>query len=285
MSIMGNLWERFNISEDLGDKVAELQRKRIMIVGSGGLGSEIAIRIAGCRIGHIVLVDGDKVEKHNTPHSTVFLPEDVGCYKTEVVKEVLKKKYPRLNVESQNKFIQQLDPKIFEATDFIVCAPDNDQTRLWVNYFAVRNSKASIFVGISGPGNEWSGYVFAYKPGRTACFLCLASGGERIGSSAYDRVSETDNIRAARKMCGGSNVPVPLLSPVVGLAANLVALATIKECAGVGKIPNYTFFNAKDMQLTSIEIKPSKDCDTCSGKEEVELTRDALESIKRARKK
>src|SRR5437879_4031107 len=91
-------WNRFQLSSDVQAAVERLQQIRVLLIGSGGIGSEIALRLAGCQIGHLTIIDGDEVSLSNIPHSSLFLPVDVGCKKVEVVTAFLKTKFPSLSV-------------------------------------------------------------------------------------------------------------------------------------------------------------------------------------------
>ena len=123
--------------------------------------------------------------KANIPHSTLFLPKHVGMNKVDVVHDFLIEKFPDITVSTEPKFIQQCAVEIFDQHNVIVCAPDNEQTRRWVNFYAVKYRKPTLFVGVSGTKQaEWTGYTLLYRPSESACFVCLASGGE--DNNAYD---------------------------------------------------------------------------------------------------
>jgi len=225
-----------------------LQNSQVLLVGSGGLGSELALKLAGCRIGRITIVDGDTVSTANIPHSAIFTPSHVGQHKVDVVATFLREKFPGLTVTTVAKFIQQCDARaLFGAHDLIVCAPDNDRTRVWVNYYAVTTLKRAVFVGIGGPGTEWSGYTFLYTPGESGCFVCFATGGELVETiqGSVAPVSEMETMEESRRRCGGENVPVPVLAPVVGVVAGIAATVIVKTLIGVGRMSTYTHIDLK----------------------------------------
>jgi molybdopterin/thiamine biosynthesis adenylyltransferase len=60
----------------------KLQQASVLIVGVGGLGSPAAIYLAAAGIGHIGLVDGDRVEVSNLQRQVVHNSSWIGCLKT-----------------------------------------------------------------------------------------------------------------------------------------------------------------------------------------------------------
>ncbi len=267
-----HVWDRFDLSSDIAPVHEALQQTRILLVGSGGLGSELAIKLAGCRIGHLTLIDGDEVEHQNIPHSSIFLPSDVGQKKVDVVARFVAEKFPGCQVTPVPMFIQQKGEDIYSAHDFIICAPDSDQARQWVNYYAWKYKKRALFIGVSGPRNEWSGYTLLYTPGVSGCFLCFSSGGEEGEAVDYTVVPDTGNSDEARLRCGGVNVAVPMLAPVVGMIANYAASIVLKSIIGIPADP-YTYINLKKTRLVTRVIKPVPTCAVCGTKEEYELPR------------
>lgn len=260
------MWDRFDLAASISDNVDRLRTAKILIVGAGSLGSDLAIRLAGCRIGQLVLVDGDTVSEHNVPHSPVFTINDIGKLKCEVLAKALAVRFPNLQTITHPVFIQQADSSIFDDVDFVVCAPDNDQTRIWVNHHAVRRNKPCVFIGISGQskGQEWKGYTLLVRPGETACFLCFATGGDQIESFDPGQIDKSEQIETARKKCGGENVAVPLLSPVVAHASSIASSIVMLELLGQRREETYVYFDLWSMKLNAVAIARADVCVACT---------------------
>lgn len=279
---MSEFWDRLVDSAEISPSIETLSSTKILLIGAGGLGNDLAVRLAALKIAQLTIVDGDTVSEGNLPHSTLFLPAHVGRYKVEVVKDFLNAKFPKLAVSASAKFVQQADPRHFATHDLIVCAPDNDQTRRWVNYYAVKNGKPAVFLGVSGMKSaEWTGYAYLYRPHLSACFTCFAAGGE-AGAESFDTVEESDDIEASRNKCGGDNVSVPMLAPVVGVMSSYAATLILKLLSGVGETPNYTYLDLKNNRMTTLPVKPVPKCAVCGEKEEFEITADFLEQLKKS---
>jgi molybdopterin/thiamine biosynthesis adenylyltransferase len=294
-AIPHDLWARLDLSSEIADARVQLERSRVLLIGCGALGSEIALKLAGCAVKQLTLVDGDTVSLANIPHSSIFLPRHVGAKKVHVVSEFLTKKFPDCQVVAIPLFIQQYkEIDLYTSHDIIVCAPDNNQTRLWINHYAVAYQKPTLFLGVSGPRDAWGGYTFFYTPGASPCFLCLSSGGEADGLLSYDHEPDTLDMETARRKCGGENVAVPMLAPVVGMVANYAALQVVKYLIGAGPLPVHSAFYLKqpkvyitpgdwggsvgiDLYLQTLQLKPSPGCAVCNVLEEYDLPQSSLD--------
>jgi len=79
-----------------------LQNKHILIVGSGGLGSSLAIALGSSGIGKITLIDFDTVAIHNIHRQIAFTMSDIDKNKADVLKDVLESRCPYVQVTSYN---------------------------------------------------------------------------------------------------------------------------------------------------------------------------------------
>jgi molybdopterin/thiamine biosynthesis adenylyltransferase len=266
------LWSRLQLAPEMQAATTRLQQSRVLLVGAGGLGGELAMLLAGCRIGYLTLVDADTVSAGNIPHSILFHPRHIGLPKVEVVREALLSRFPGIQVAAVPRFIQQCPAALFEAQQLIICAPDNNQTRRWVNFYAVKSDTPALFVGVGGPNTEWIGYTFLYQPAVSACFVCLDTGGQEgmAPELAYAAQAETLNLEESRRRCAGENAPVPMLAPVVSLVASYAAALALKKLAGVDGTPTYTLLDLKAPRLFVREILPTPTCSVCSHPTEYE---------------
>ena len=76
--------------------VEKLRAARIAVVGLGGLGSNIAILLTRMGVGHLHLIDFDRVDVSNLHRQQYFL-EQVGSYKTEAFANTLCKINPYID--------------------------------------------------------------------------------------------------------------------------------------------------------------------------------------------
>ena len=71
-----------------------LARKRVAVIGAGGLGSTLLPILVGAGVGHLTLIDDDVVSVGNLPRQTLYTTEQVGESKTCCALERLRKANP-----------------------------------------------------------------------------------------------------------------------------------------------------------------------------------------------
>jgi molybdopterin/thiamine biosynthesis adenylyltransferase len=258
-----SVFDRLFLAPDLRAAKQTLQRARILLIGSGGLGSEIALKLAGSSIGHVTIVDADRVSPHNIPHSPLFTPGSVGSFKVHAVSSSLRWKHPEMGITAIPKFIQQCENFPFADYDLIICAPDNNAVRWYINKQAVDYKVPALFLGVSGPNQQWSGYVQLYLPGLTACFLCISKQGSVIADSFYEEAGSTGDIDADRQRCGGENVAAPMLAPVVGTIATLASSMAVQIVGNINTPPSYVYIDLKSFHLQARQINAMPSCSVC----------------------
>ncbi|MFN8396664.1 MAG: ThiF family adenylyltransferase [Bacteroidia bacterium] len=53
-----------------------MEKLRVLVVGAGALGNEVLKNLALLRVGHVVIMDFDRIEAHNLSRSVLFRAED-----------------------------------------------------------------------------------------------------------------------------------------------------------------------------------------------------------------
>lgn len=160
-----------------------LESKRVMIVGLGSFGSQIAIELAKAGVGNFSLFDFDRVELHNLARHTCTI-KDLGRLKTDAIYDAIVGKNPYAHIEkfsiNINKDLQLLNDEVAKA-DIVICATDNNTSRFNISEALVKQQKMGIF-GRAVTRAE-GGDVFKYTPGGP-CYCCL------IGAGWYDTTAE-----------------------------------------------------------------------------------------------
>ncbi|MDD5359548.1 MAG: ThiF family adenylyltransferase [Sulfurovaceae bacterium] len=142
-----------------GDEVQEcLQDKKIAIIGAGGLGSSLALALGTSGIGHIDIVDFDKVSLHNIHRQIAFTLKDQDKYKAKVVTSLVKSKNPFVNLKSIISTFEEFS-HLEGKYDLIIDATDNLQTRIQIDTFAKKQSTPWIY----GSVEAWHGYVCFFE--------------------------------------------------------------------------------------------------------------------------
>ena len=170
-----------------------LENKRVMVVGLGSFGSQIAIELAKAGVGEFALFDFDRVELHNLARHTATI-KDLGRLKTDVIEESILGKNPYARVVkfpiNINDDMALMEKEVAKA-DIVICATDNNLSRFNLSTVLVHQQKIGIF-GRAVTRAE-GGDVFRYRPGGP-CYCCL------IGNQWYEQTQEEiTNVESARR--------------------------------------------------------------------------------------
>ena len=169
-----------------------LESKKVLIIGLGSFGSQIAIEFAKAGVGYFSLFDFDRVELHNLARHTSTI-NDLGRLKTDVIYDAIKGKNPYAKVDKYpiniNDDLELLNKEIAKS-DLVICATDNNLSRFHVSEALVKQRRIGIF-GRAVTRAE-GGDVFRYRPDGP-CYCCL------IGAGFYDTsIDEITNLESAR---------------------------------------------------------------------------------------
>lgn len=88
------------------EKVNELTKKHVLIVGLGGIGSFAAEAIARAGIGKITIVDGDLIDASNRNRQLVALTSTTGMQKAQVMAERMRDINPEVELNVITEFLQ-----------------------------------------------------------------------------------------------------------------------------------------------------------------------------------
>ncbi len=126
------------------EKQFALQKRRIAIIGCGGLGSSLGIALGSSGIGMIHLVDFDRVEVHNIHRQIAFTRSDTGRYKCEALADLLT---ARCEYVDARPFVGDFDAfaKAEIEVDLIIDATDNLPVRAEIDRYAKTIDKPWLY--------------------------------------------------------------------------------------------------------------------------------------------
>lgn len=113
----------------------ELQRKKIVIIGCGGLGSSLAYALGSSGIGEIHLVDFDEVGTHNIHRQIAFKLGDEGKFKADIVKKSIEERCSFVKVTAHIGRLEDFTCKNI-TVDLIIDATDNLPSRAAIDAYA-----------------------------------------------------------------------------------------------------------------------------------------------------
>ena len=111
----------------LGEEgVNKLKNKSVIIFGIGGVGGFVTEALARSGVGHLDLVDSDKVSESNINRQIIALRSTIGRYKTEVMKERIMDINSEAEVNIHNCFYLPETASEFDFSkyDYVVDAVD-----------------------------------------------------------------------------------------------------------------------------------------------------------------
>ncbi len=164
-----------------GFEQSELSSSTVLLIGAGGLGSEIGEGLARKGVGRLVICDGDIVERSNLSRQR-FFSEDIGGNKAVALARNLsdESSLDATFVGHPHHFGDALATTLDVDPDIVICALDSDEGRREVTNHYYEDCP----VIVTGLGYEAvGGYVFVQEPSGP-CFRCFrpnASGGGSCG--------------------------------------------------------------------------------------------------------
>lgn len=162
-----NRYDRQVMLPEIGEEGQKrIGRAKVLIVGVGGLGSPIALYLAGAGVGTLGLVDSDVVDRSNLQRQVLYGEKEVGLHKAEQAKmrlqtlnpEVTLHAYPvRLTADNATAIVSQYD--------MVIDGSDNFETRYLINDTCMALGKIYIYGAIRAFDGQVA--VFNHPQGRT----------------------------------------------------------------------------------------------------------------------
>ena len=135
-----------------------LQKKKIAIIGSGGLGCTLAMALGTSGIGEIHMVDFDTVSYHNIHRQIAFTLEDEGKNKAKAVCSLIEAKNPFVTM---TPFDMPFDDfkEMGNSYDLILDATDNLPVRGEIDKYAKATKTPWIYASVE----EFNGQVCFFE--------------------------------------------------------------------------------------------------------------------------
>jgi len=131
-----------------------LEKKKIAIIGSGGLGSTLAMALGTSGIGEIHLVDFDTVSNHNIHRQIAFTLEDEGQNKAKMTAKLLERKNPFVKALAFDMPFEDFK-EMGNRYDLILDATDNLPVRGEIDAYAKETGTPWIYASVE----EFNGQV------------------------------------------------------------------------------------------------------------------------------
>ncbi|GAB5494085.1 MAG: molybdopterin-synthase adenylyltransferase MoeB [Phototrophicaceae bacterium] len=246
-------YARHVIMPEVGiDGQKKLKAAKVLLIGTGGLGSPTALYLAAAGIGRIGLVDYDIVDQSNLQRQVIHGIETVGELKVASAAKRMKDLNPDIQVDLHNVPLTSDNAiELFEPYDIIVDGTDNFPTRYLVNDACVKLGKPNVYGSIF----RFEGQLSVFYAEEGPCYRCMFP--EPPPAGLVPNCAE-----------GG------VLGILPGTIGTMQATEAIKLILGIGNpmVGRMMLYDALDMEFNTIKVRKDPNCPVCSiHADEVEL--------------
>jgi molybdopterin/thiamine biosynthesis adenylyltransferase/DNA-binding transcriptional regulator YhcF (GntR family) len=231
----------------------KVKNAKVLVIGAGALGNEVIKNLALMGIGHIYIIDFDKIEAANLSRSVLFREADNNRSKAEIAAARAKSVNPDIHVQYLNGDVTtSLGLGVIRRMDAIIGCLDNREARLAVNRFCYWMNKPWI----DGAIQELLGLVRVFKPGDGACYECtLTEQAIRDLSLRY-----SCPLLARQNILLGKVPTTPTIASIIGGMQSQEALKIINNMPiEPGKV---THFNGMVNTMHTTAYSAREDCES-----------------------
>jgi len=219
-----------------------LKAARVLIVGMGGLGSAIALYLAGAGIGHLGLVDDDVVGLSNLQRQVLHGTSWLGKPKVFSAKHRLADLNPDIDVTALAvRFSRDDGAKIAAGYDLIVDGTDNFPSRYDINSTCLELGIPYIYGAIF----RFEGQASVLCTDIGPCYRCI------FPSAPSEPVP--------------SGEQAGILGAIPGTIGTIQATEAIKNIVGIGTplVGRLLIYDGAAMQFETIKLAKNPQCPDC----------------------
>ena len=221
----------------------KLKAGRVLMIGTGGLGSPLGLYLAAAGVGTLGLVDFDVVDTSNLQRQIIHGTKDVGRPKIESARDRLQDINPHTKIEAfETRLTSDNALQLFKEFDVIVDGTDNFPTRYLVNDASVLTGKPNVYGSIF----RFEGQASVFWAEKGACYRCL-----------YPEPPPPGLVPSCAE--GG------VLGVLPGIVGTIQANEVIKVILGAEGIllNRLLLFDAWKMTFRQVKLRKDPDCPLC----------------------
>jgi adenylyltransferase/sulfurtransferase len=186
----------------------KLAAARVLVVGAGGLGSPLIMYLASSGIGHLGIIDNDRVELSNLPRQTIYEQGDIGRLKVEAAADRVAELNPECKVTIYPDALTAENAReIISQYDVIADGCDNFATRFLVNDTCIELGKPLVSAAISGFDGQ---------------LMTIMNGSKDYRALVHPEAPEANSCRESGVM-----------APVAGMIGSAQALEVMRVILGI----------------------------------------------------
>ena len=221
----------------------KLKQAKVLCIGTGGLGSPIALYLSAAGVGTLGLVDFDVVDDSNLQRQIAHSTADIGRPKVESARDKLVGINPHLKVNLHGDGIRRDNVRqLVSQYDMVVDGTDNFPTRYLVNDACVLEGKPLIYASIF----QFEGQATVFNHAEGPCYRCL-----------YPEPPPPGLVPSCAE--GG------VLGVLPGVIGVIQATEAIKIILGQGSTLSgrLLLYDAMDMKFREVRLRRDPDCPAC----------------------
>ncbi len=239
-----NRYSRHLILENIGlEGQLKLKNSKVLVVGTGALGSPALLYLSAAGVGTIGIIDFDIVEESNLQRQIIHSTKSIGKSKISSAKMQINEINPNINVvDTEDRLSSRNALEIIKNFDVVVDGTDNFQTRYLINDACVFLNKPFIYGAIS----KFEGQTTVFNHKNSACYRCLFPNPPKAGLV---------------QSCSEAGV----LGVLPGIVGTIQATETIKLLLNIGENLNNRLlsFDALKMRFIEYKISKNENCAVC----------------------
>ena len=215
---------------------------KVLVIGTGGLGSSALIYLAAAGVGILGIADADKVDLSNLQRQSIHYTGDIGKLKVLSAKEKIVQINPDIKVKTyEERVVKANIAEIIKEYDFVIDATDNFETKFLINDACVIASKPFSHAGVL----RFEAQTMTYLPGKT-CYRCI-----------FNNPPPADAVPSGGK--------AGIFAMVPGIIGTIQAAEAIKFLTNTGELltNQLLIYNAKNTDFRKTIVKPNKNCAVC----------------------
>ncbi|MGD0912802.1 MAG: molybdopterin-synthase adenylyltransferase MoeB [Terracidiphilus sp.] len=237
-------YSRHLILPEVGEEgQRKLKAAKVLCVGTGGLGSPLALYLVAAGVGTLGLVDFDVVDASNLQRQIIHSTADIGRKKLDSAAEKLNALNPAMNIVKHETMLTSANAlDILKDYDIVADGTDNFPTRYLVNDACVLLRKPNVYGSIFRFEGQAS--VFATEQG--PCYRCLYPEPPPLGLVPS---------------CAEGGV----LGILPGLVGVIQATEVIKLILGAGEplIGRLLLVDSLAMRFRELKLRKNPECPVC----------------------
>lgn len=222
-----------------------LKAANVLCIGTGGLGSPIALYLAAAGVGRMGLVDADIVDFSNLQRQILHSTKDVGRKKLNSARDRIREVNPNVQVDLHDAmFVSENAREIAAPYDIVIDGTDNFPTRYLSNDVCVFLKKPNVY-----------GSIFRFE-GQCTVFA------PHLGGPCYRCLIPEPPPPGMVPSCAEGGV----LGVLPGIIGVMQAIEAVKLIIGIGEplIGRLIAFDALKMSFHQFNLRKDPKCPVCS---------------------